>query len=384
MAKKISTRNVEAIASQTILWDSCVRGFHARRQYGDAITFAVFYRNQEGLQRWHKIGRYGVWTVAQARQEAQRILRARDLGEDPTAARQALRDAITMAQLCDDYLANGVNLKKASTLKSDISRIEKHIRPVLGQRKVTGITQEDVENFMRSMTPGSAGRVTNLLGAIFSYAVKRKLRTDNPAHGVEKPAEVKRTRRLSDAEYGQLWSALQNKNVASEVILFLAITGWRSSEAKNLKFAEVDLERRTAILGDTKTGTSIRPLSSLAVEIIKRQRVRDNQQFVFEHKHAQPINNLTSWWIRLRLDKTITPHTLRHSFASLAGDMSLADSTIAGLLGHARSSITSRYIHLDKALIAASDLVAGETLRLMQGSAADDQELRSHPRAIAP
>ena len=66
------------------------------------------------------------------------------------------------------------------------------------------------------------------------------------------------------------------------------------------------------------------------------------------------------------MPKDVTPHTLRHSFASLAGDMGLADSTIAGLLGHARSSITSRYIHLDKALIVAANEVAEETLRLMR------------------
>jgi hypothetical protein len=52
---------------------------------------------------------------------------------------------------------------------------------------------------------------------------------------------------------------------------------------------------------------------------------------------------------------------------------------------HARQGITSRYMHLgDKALLDAADLVANETMRLMRGSAADDQELRSHPRAIAP
>jgi integrase len=63
-----------------------------------------------------------------------------------------------------------------------------------------------------------------------------------------------------------------------------------------------------------------------------------------------------------------TPHTLRHNFASLAADMGLADHTIAGLLGHVRHSITSRYMHLaDKALIEAVDLVANETLRLMRG-----------------
>ncbi len=109
MATKIGIRDIAALQPHSILWDSIVRGFHARRQFGPDITFAVFYRNQENLQRWHKIGRFGVWTVSQARSEAQRVLRARDLGEDPTAARQALRNAITFAQLCDEYIAEMQN-----------------------------------------------------------------------------------------------------------------------------------------------------------------------------------------------------------------------------------------------------------------------------------
>jgi integrase len=40
----------------------------------------------------------------------------------------------------------------------------------------------------------------------------------------------------------------------SDVFLFLAVNGWRCGEAKNLKWSEIDLERRTAVLGDTKTG----------------------------------------------------------------------------------------------------------------------------------
>jgi hypothetical protein len=69
------------------------------------------------------------------------------------------------------------------------------------------------------------------------YAVKRKVRPDSPVHGIDKPADVKRMRRLSESEYAQLWSALQaKKNVASDVILFLAVTGWRSGGQKSALF----------------------------------------------------------------------------------------------------------------------------------------------------
>jgi hypothetical protein len=79
MATKIGIRDVLAMQPHTILWDSNPRGFHARRQYGDAVTFAVFYRNAENLQRWHRIGRFGIWTPDQARKEAQRVLRASEV-----------------------------------------------------------------------------------------------------------------------------------------------------------------------------------------------------------------------------------------------------------------------------------------------------------------
>jgi len=64
----------------------------------------------------------------------------------------------------------------------------------------------------------------------------------------------------------------------------------------------------------------------------------------------------------------VVPHVLRHSFASLAADLGFSDSTIAGMIGHKQQSITSRYLHLDKALIVAADAVAAETIRLMRGS----------------
>ena len=220
---------------------------------------------------------------------------------------------------------------------------------------------------MHSLSPGSARRVTGLLGAIFSFAVKKGLRPDNPVSKVEKPKDTKRLRRLSEAEYAQLWSALQaEKNVATDVFLFLAISGWRSGEAKNLRFSEVDLDRRVATLGDTKTGSSVRPLSGAAVEIIRRQKRRDGQEFVFEHRHAMLISNLTPWWRKLGMPDDTSPHVLRHSLASLASDMGIADHLISGLLGHKRQGITSRYQHLsDRALIETAARVAEETLRLM-------------------
>jgi integrase len=65
----------------------------------------------------------------------------------------------------------------------------------------------------------------------------------------------------------------------------------------------------------------------------------------------------------------VTPHTLRHSFASLAGDLGYSEPTIAVLVGHKKQTITSRYIHsADAVLLAAADAVADRTLELMGAS----------------
>jgi integrase len=66
------------------------------------------------------------------------------------------------------------------------------------------------------------------------------------------------------------------------------------------------------------------------------------------------------------LPTDITPHVLRHSFASLASDLGYSEITIGTLIGHKGQSITSRYVHsADSVLLAAGDAIATKTLALM-------------------
>lgn len=64
----------------------------------------------------------------------------------------------------------------------------------------------------------------------------------------------------------------------------------------------------------------------------------------------------------------VTPHGLRHSFASIANDLGFTEVTIAALVGHAQGSVTSKYIHtLDTALIMAADTISGYIQGLLDG-----------------
>jgi integrase len=80
----------------------------------------------------------------------------------------------------------------------------------------------------------------------------------------------------------------------------------------------------------------------------------------------------------------VTPHVLRHTFASIAAELGFSELTIAGLLGYAAQGVTQRYVHLDAALILAADRVTQHIAQLLDGPRGTSREEMSVlPTAIA-
>ena len=326
--KRIGLREVRALAPSETVWDAAVPGFGARRQSGNSVAYVLKFRTAEGRQRWLTIGRHGApWTPDAAREEAKRLLGSVAEGADPAGIKQTKRKAATVSELCDLYLADAEagrlltrrqTSKKPSTLVTDRGRIARHIKPLLGRLSVAAVTREDVDAFMHDVAAGktagksktekkrglahvrggkgTASRTVGLLGAIFTYAVRHRMRPDNPAHGVMRFADGRRDRRLTEAEYALFGAALRAGQAAKvwpaalAAARFLALTGWRSGEALGLRWTEIDISRRTALLAETKTGRSARPLSQAACDVLGGSRAQKTAIW-----YSRPRAALAAW-----------------------------------------------------------------------------------------
>ena len=224
---KITKRTVDALQAgerDQYLWDSGLAGFGLKVTPAGGKTYLVQYRigGRKGRTRRVSIGRHGSpWTADQARKEAKRLLGEVGAGRDPAEERTKARHDPTVAELCELYLSEGCVTKKPSTLAIDRSNIERHIKPLLGNKKVRTIRRADIERFQQDVAKGktaidtrtgphgraivtggkgTAARVVAVLGAIFTFAIRRDLRPDNPVRGVKLYKGEKRERFLSAAE----------------------------------------------------------------------------------------------------------------------------------------------------------------------------------------
>lgn len=271
---KLTKRALEAMTppekgKQAFLWDGELRGFGVRMLPSGLQTFVLNYRNAANKERRINLGRFGVMTVEQAREKAKVKLGMIADGDDPADADKDPHHQQTVSALCDWYLAEAEAGRilgrrnrpiKKSTLAMDKSRIETHIKPLLGSRLAHTLKVADIEGMQSDIVagktakprgggrggvttggPGVASRAVGTLQSILGHAARLDKIESHPSRGARKLAGKKKQRRLSVAEIKKLGAAMRHAErngespVALAIVRFLALTGFRISEGQGVQ-----------------------------------------------------------------------------------------------------------------------------------------------------
>ncbi|MBN9362847.1 site-specific integrase [Devosia sp.] len=411
---KITKRVVDAAGPRErdyVIWDDDLPGFGLRVFTSGKRSYVIQYR-AAGRSRRYTIGLHGVWTPETARQEAKVQFGRVAGGDNPAEERQLDHKAITVKELCALYitdlgagliLGKGGRPKKPTTVGTDTGRIHRHIIPLIGTRRVKDLTKADINKVLkdimagktrasvktsklrgRAIVRGGAGtatRTVGLLGGILTYAVEAGIIERNPAHGLRKPKDHVRDRRLTEEEYRILGKMLREAAedekfvMTVDIIRQIALTGCRRTEVIKLMWAEADTDTSCLRLVDSKEGASIRPIGLPVVEYLEARRRHQTGTYVFPGPRTEDgaFGGFANHWEQIFAGSPladVTPHVLRHSFASIANDLGFTEVTIAALVGHSKGSVTSKYIHtLDTALVMAADTISGYIQGLLDGVA---------------
>jgi integrase len=133
----------------------------------------------------------------------------------------------------------------------------------------------------------------------------------------------------------------------------IALPGCRRGEVINLARTEADTAASCLRLSDTKEGMSVRPIGLPAVEALEARVEATTGSHLFPGQgEDNAFGCFPKHWKKL-VENTpladVTPHVLRHCFASIANDLGFTEVTIAALVGHAKGSVTGNYIHISRA-----------------------------------
>ena len=206
------------------------------------------------------------------------------------------------------------------------------------------------------LSPATTNRYLAALSKAFTNAVQEwHWLRDNPLRNIGKAEEPRgRVRYLSDDERGRLLEECKKSDYKPLylMVLFAITTGMRRGELLGLRWQDVDLERRIAVLQDTKNGDrrSVPIVPEVAELLREHGKVRKlgNDQIFTSDGASEVWRFDKAWYAALKTAKVkeFRWHDLRHSCASYLAMSGATTAEIAAVLGHRTLQMVKRYAHL--------------------------------------
>lgn len=411
MAVKLTIRVVDALETTGkayFVWDNELKGFGIAISPSGVKSYVVKYRVGKGRAaptRRMTLGKANVSPVDEARDKARKIIAKGNDEKDVVAERKANAEIPTIAKLGALFLKHHAYAKrKASTANYYEYVIRTHINPHLGIKKANTLNRSEVVKWhlQLSVQKVTANRALTILRAMYAFGHKHGYVPEdaNPTRHIDKNPEEGKERYLTKDELLKLGDALRlaettglpwvldtDKPTAKHIpkaiqsstldpfavaaIRLLIFTGARLREILHLKWDYVDVQRGLLFLPDSKTGKKTIVLSPPALAVLAALPRIENCPFVIMGKSIdKPRADLKRPWDSIKTHAELADvrlHDLRHTYASYGAGAGLGLPIVGKLLGHAQSSTTERYAHLDNDPLKRGASIIGNEIAAAMG-----------------
>ena len=276
-------------------------------------------------------------------------------------------EKLTLSSALKRYLAEGTPTKKASTQKSEHQRA-KQIEQAFGKYSLAALSTDIISKYRDDrISSGKSNNTVRLELALLSHIYTIAIQewnigiSVNPVANIKKPSPGQgRDRRLVGDEEERLLNACdQHSNPFLGWMVRLALyTAMRYGEISNLTRLQINLEKRTIFLSETKNHESRTvPLTNKALIVINEvlnhpiRPVNTNLLFYGEpgrDKKRKPyvINKLWNQALERAEIHDLRFHDLRHEATSRFVEAGLSDQQVSSITGHKSMQMLRRYTHL--------------------------------------
>lgn len=242
----------------------------------------------------------------------------------------------------------------------------------VGSREMLlGVRTEDIQRFLqflreREYSKSTTARKLATLRSFYKFCMKRQYAQANPLATIRTPKQDKRLPKfLTEEEVRKL---LETPDITTllgardrAMLETMYSTGVRVSELVDLNIADIDFVGEALHVRGKGKKERVTPISPTALAWIRRymdmrrsnpRSVSFDQQALFVNKHGQRLSTRS---VRRKLDKylaicgldpAVSPHTLRHSFATHMLNRGADLRSVQELLGHQSLSTTQIYTHV--------------------------------------
>ena len=359
--------------------------------------------NGEGNIRKRKDGRWeGRYTAGRDPVTGKQIFK-NVLGKTQAEVKEKLQKALVQAKKIDfaktgkytvtmwmnEWFENVAKIKvRPSSHQTYRGYIDHHIAPNIGNIPLEKLTTMDLQKMYRKLlNKGRVDRVeakqqpkglsaktvrniNQVISSAMDFAVAQKIIPENPCKAVALPKVEHKEMQTIPAK--QLQAFLQEAKATGvyEMYYIELATGLRRGELLGLKWTDIDwnngiikVRRQVArvdgriVEAPLKTKNSYRTvtISQQAIEVLKQQKAKTNDEYVFPSPNGGPIspdsvNNMLKRVLARAGIPKVRFHDLRHTFATIALQNGVDIKTVSGMLGHFSAGFTlDTYAHVTTA-----------------------------------